>query len=339
MSILHVTNGDCARVLMERSGIPGTFLAWPDVLHEGPTPLVTGEAWLAARSGHVGADDPSDPEVARFIREYREGDAVLESCAQFDEVVFWFEHDLFDQLLLIRHLWWLREKTGPRFSLICGDEYLGLLRPEEFPPMFDRRETITREQIRLGTRAWEAFCGPDPAALVPFADTDHVELPYLRAAIRRQLEEFPSAGNGLARSERQILQVLSEGMRTPDETFVETAKLEESIFMGDLSFWNIVRRLTESPRPLVAARVEPREGRLPSGTLALTADGAAVLAGRADQVALNGVDRWMGGVHLKGGSRTAPTPAGSGTAPTSGRLWRWTGSTLSLSPSPLPPVS
>ena len=98
--------------------------------------------------------------------------------------------------------------------------------------------------------------------------------------------------------------------------------MEESIYMGDLSFWDNMRRLVECPRPLVAANVQPREGRLPSGTLALTADGAAVLAGRADHIAFNGIDRWMGGVRL-----------------TSERLWRWTGSTLRLSPSPLPPAS
>jgi len=311
MSILHVTNGDCARVLMERSGIPGTFLAWPDVLHEGPTPLVTGDEWYAARRGAFGAGDASDATDEAFIRRYREGDAVLESYAQYDEVVFWFEHDLFDQLLLIRHLWWLRGKTGSRFSLVCGEEYLGLLAPEEFPPMFDRRETITEAQIRLGTRAWEAFCGSDPSALLPIAAIDHADLPYLRAAIRRQLEEFPSSTNGLARSERQILQVLSEGLRTPDEAFVETSRLEDAIYMGDLSFGTIVRRLAEGPRPLISARVTPRPDRLPSGTLALTADGAAVLGGRADQIALNGIDRWLGGVRL-----------------TPDRLWRWTGATL-----------
>ena len=311
MSILHVTNGDCARVLMERSWIPGTFLAWPDVLHEGPTPLVTGEEWYAARSGSFDVGDSSDAANEEFIRRYREGDAVLESYAQYDEVVFWFEHDLFDQLLLIRHLWWLRGKTGSRFSLVCGEEYLGLLAPEKFPPMFDRRDTITEAQVRLGTRAWEAFCGPDPSALLPLAATEHAELPYLRAAIRRQLEEFPSSTNGLARSERQILQVLSEGLRTPDEAFVETSRLEDAIYMGDLSFGTIVRRLAEGPRPLISARVTPRPDRLPSGTLALTADGAAVLGGRADQIALNGIDRWLGGVRL-----------------TPDRLWRWTGATL-----------
>jgi hypothetical protein len=320
MSILHVTNGDSARVLLERSGVPGTFMAWPDVLHEGPTPLVTGEQWFAARSGFFGADDESDADVTEFIRHYRENDARLEAFAEHDEVVFWFEHDLFDQLLLIRHLWWMTERkaagSATRFSLVCGQEYLGLLAPEEFPPMFDRRESITDAQIRLGAGAWQAFCGPNPSALLPFAATDHVELPYLRAAIRRHLEEFPSTTNGLARSERQTLQVLSEGLRTPDEAFIETSRLEDAIFMGDLSFGNIVRRLSRGPRPLIAAHVQPRPGRLPSGTLALTADGRAVLAGQADQIALNGIDRWLGGVRL-----------------TSDRVWRWSGSSL------LPPAS
>jgi hypothetical protein len=171
-----------------------------------------------------------------------------------------------------------------------------LLREDEFPALFEARRPITAEQIGIGTRAWEAFTAADPSGLVPLASADHPELPYLRAAIRRQLEEFPAVTNGLARSERQILQVLSEGLRTPEETFVEAARLEDDIFMGDSSFWTIVRRLVEGPRPLVAAHVQPRPGQLPSGTLTLTADGAAVLANRADHVALNGIDRWLGGV-------------------------------------------
>ena len=40
--MLHVLNGDCARMGLERSGIPGAFVVWPDILYEGPTPLATG---------------------------------------------------------------------------------------------------------------------------------------------------------------------------------------------------------------------------------------------------------------------------------------------------------
>jgi hypothetical protein len=314
---------------MERSGLPGTFIAWPDVLHEGPAPLVSGDEWNQVRSRYLASDTfgESDQSFDETLRHYRERDAALESYASHDEVVFWFEHDLFDQLLLIRHLWWMRGKKGPRFSLICGQEYLGLLRPDDFPKLFAARKPITGNQIAIGTRAWEAFCAADPIGLLPFAAADHAEdrtadhadhadLPYLPAAIRRHLEEFPSTTNGLARSERQLLQVLSEGSRTPEEAFMEASRLEDHIFMGDMSFWTIIRRLAGARRPLVAADLTPRPGRLPSGTLDLTADGAAVLGGRADHVALNGLDRWLGGTRL-----------------TSDRLWRWTGSSL------LPPAS
>ena len=330
MAILHVTNGDSARVGLERSGLPGTFIAWPDILHEGPTPLLDGEEWMRVRSRYLVSCGyaPAGEAVDGVLPEYRARTAALESYADHDEVVFWFEHDLFDQLLLIRHLWWLGAKGAngangagaegagaTRFSLVCGQEYLGMLMPDEFPPLFDVRQPITGAQIDLGTRAWTAFTNADPMGLLPLAAGEHAALPYLAGAIRRQLEEFPSTANGLARSERQILQVLSEGLRTPEEAFVEAARLEDHIFMGDTSFWTIVRRLSEGPRPLVTAAVQPREGRLPSGTLALTTDGAAVLAGRSDHVALNGIDRWLGGARL-----------------TSERLWRWTGSTLRPSP-------
>jgi hypothetical protein len=61
-------------------------------------------------------------------------------------------------------------------------------------------------------------------------------------------------------------------------------------------------------RPLhrAAGRIESeqrvRPGRPVQRTtgVRLTAAGARVLAGQADQIALNGIDRWIGGVHLQG---------------------------------------
>jgi hypothetical protein len=48
----------------------------------------------------------------------------------------------------------------------------------------------------------------------------------------------------------------------------------------------------------------------------LTSAGARVLAGQADQLALNGIDRWIGGVHLQG--HHVP--------------WRWNDATETLVP-------
>lgn len=53
------------------------------------------------------------------------------------------------------------------------------------------------------------------------------------------------------------------------------------------------------PRPAAAGRAlgSPVERGTP---LRLTDTGARVLAGDADHVTLNGIDRWIGGVHLTG---------------------------------------
>ena len=36
--MLHVTNGDSVLKGFREGGIPGTYLAWRDVLHDGPVP-------------------------------------------------------------------------------------------------------------------------------------------------------------------------------------------------------------------------------------------------------------------------------------------------------------
>src|SRR5688500_2330473 len=237
-NILHILNGDAPRPAMEQSSVPGTLSAWPDVLHDGPTPLATGEEWIRARCGYLDSIVPV--EADELAEQYRATDAVLESWRERDEVVFWFEHDLFDQLLLIRHLWWLttnaadRARSNTRFSLICGTDYIGLLKPEQFGPLFQARRPITAEQIAIGSAAWAAFCSGTPTKIEPFAAKHHDSLPYLAPALRRVLEEFPSTVNGLARSERQILDVLSEGPRTAEQAFVAASRFEEAIYMGDL---------------------------------------------------------------------------------------------------------
>ena len=80
--------------------------------------------------------------------------------------------------------------------------------------------------------------------------------------------------------------------------------------MGDWSWWSLVQALGSARAPLVHIDVPPSGGFPRGGHLRVTDAGQRVLAGDADHVALNGIDRWMGGVHL-----------------TDGR-WRWTGSTL-----------
>jgi hypothetical protein len=307
--VLHITNGESTRYGLEPSRVPGTIVSWDDLLSEGPTPLASGDEWIRVRARYLGSAGYGDED--EILREFRAKGDPLDAAGDHDEVVFWFEHDLHDQLLLIRHLWWLsrRPPDRTRFSIVMGTDYLGLLKPDQFPLRFAARRAITADEIAAGAAAWTAFCGDDPQRLVPLA-RDAGPLVYLPRAMHRLLEEFPDVDHGLARSERQILEVLSEGPRSPEQAFVASAQREDDIWMGDLSFGAIVKRLSGGPHPLVAADVRDVPGRLPSGTLTITPAGRQVLAG-ADHLALNAPSRWIGGTCL--------SPE---------RPWRWTGSSL-----------
>src|SRR3954464_8863559 len=133
--MLHITNGDATRMPLERSGVPGTFVSWDDLLAEGPAPLALGEEWGRVRARYLASAGYGDED--EMLRDFRAKGDPLEEIAAHDEVVFWFEHDLHCQLLLVHHLWWLAQHRFPtRISIVMGAEHLGLLTPEQFPAHF-----------------------------------------------------------------------------------------------------------------------------------------------------------------------------------------------------------
>jgi RNA polymerase sigma factor (sigma-70 family) len=308
--MLHVLNGDATRHVMERSDIPGTYTVWADVLHEGPVPgSVDDEEFRRVRLGYLAALDDfvSADEGAAM---YRGWDERLASFRDYEEVVLWFEHDLFDQLILIRHLDWFarREMGRTTLSLICIGEFpgveafagLGQLSPDQLASLLGSRQRVTMRQTELGRAAWRAFTSSDPTSIERLLERDISPLPFLRGALRRFLEEYPAVGSGLSRTERQVIAGLARGITKPIELFLELQRLEERVFMGDATFWSRLEMLARGPRPLVRLSGRPVDGRLPADPLQLTDDGRRVAAGDADWIALAGIDRWLGGVHLVG---------------------------------------
>jgi RNA polymerase sigma factor (sigma-70 family) len=308
--MLHVLNGDSTRGIMERSDIPGTYTVWADVLHEGPVPGdLDDDRFREIRLRYLSAMDrwvkPDEGEA-----QYRAWDERLASFADYDEVVLWFEHDLFDQLILIRHLdWFARRDLGrTTLSLICVGEFpgvegfagLGELSPDQLASLLGTRQRVTVRQTELARVGWRAFTSTDPTSIERLLERDTSALPFLGGALVRFLEEYPAVGSGLPRTERQILDGLTRGITTPVDLFLDSQKLEERIFMGDATFWLRLEALASGPRPLIRLVGQPTHRAFPKGEVALTDNGRRVAAGEADWVALDGIDRWLGGVHLVG---------------------------------------
>jgi hypothetical protein len=298
--MLHITNGDSAVNQIRAAGIEGPILPWRDVLHEGPVRFELGLGDLSRVRARFIADCGWDDYEA-VLPEFETRDRALEAFGEHDEVVLWFEHDLYDQLQLLQLLDYfaLRERGATRLTLVCEAEYLGMVAPDRARELFAARRDVTGGQLGLGRAAWRAFGSNDPTRVEELLARDTSELPFLAGALRRHLEQFPSTANGLSRSEAQALGAIAGGRETIREAFLAANhEIEDPIFLGDGVFVWYLEGLAAGRSPLV--RFGPETENPIDRGLSLTDAGAAVLDNRADRVALNGIDRWLGGVHLSG---------------------------------------
>lgn len=310
--MLHIVNGDHVGDSLRRGGIAGDVLVWRELYTEGPVFL---DPRHEARTEYM-------VEALGIPRDVWDGALAeqmkgLEHAAEHEEAVLWFEHDLFDQTMLIRLLC---EFSGmsfgqTRLSLICIGEYpgfepfhgLGQLSPEQLVPLLGARREIQPGELRLGRQAWEAYSSDDPRSLIDFLRQDTEALPYLGAAFRAHLARYPSVRNGLGIVEQATLETVREGAETPLELFRSVSDRLSLLGMGDLQYWLYLRGLMQGPHPLIAmfpsVRFPTYAGMspgFPEARVRLTETGAKVLAGESDRIALNGIDLWLGGVHLRG---------------------------------------
>jgi len=288
--MLHITNGESVIHSFAAAHIEGAYLSWLDVLYEGPVPDLPHQALSDVRARAISAMGWGEEAGVRSAFAAR--DAALASFHDRNEIVLWFEHDLFDQLQLIQVLAWFSEQDvggagGAPLSLV----YIGS--HEQIPALLPGRRPITADQLSLGRAAWKAFCAPDPRAIMEVLSHDLSPLPFLAAALRRWLEEYPSTQNGLSRTEQQLLEAVASGKQDRGAVFLASQQREDSIFLGDSSAWLRLDRKTEGPAPALH-RIAPEQ-------YSLTPFGARLLAGEADWIrSSGGIDLWLGGVHLKG---------------------------------------
>ena len=100
--MLHVTNGSVFLSRLHDLGVPGQIVPWDDVLHEGPVPAGLTPLELRRRRAEFLAIDWGD--VADIERGLRSRDQAVVDAAAGDEIVLWFEHDLYDQLHVLQVL-------------------------------------------------------------------------------------------------------------------------------------------------------------------------------------------------------------------------------------------
>lgn len=303
---LHVTNGDSTVPGLRATGLAHRIVCWRDALHEGPVPDVPDDELRRIRARFLDGENAADLGIRE---ELAERDRMLESNRDGDYVL-WFEADLYDQLQLIQILAKLHELKVPagRITLICIGEFpgiahfggLGELEADQLSRLPAMAATpLTVSALEHATRAWTRFRAPDPGGLGEIAAKPLGELRFVAEAFDRLSREYPSTRDGLSLTERRILAAVADGAPPAGAAFIRVGARETRPFLGDTWCFDAMTRLAQAPNPLLEA--EPSADPVgPHSRLRLTGIGRRVLDGDEDHIALNGINRWIGGVHLHG---------------------------------------
>lgn len=310
--MLHILNGETTEAILSQTAVGGERFSFRDALIGGPTPAVNGSKWRGIRAAHLAEAYGVDFQKCEdgLTRQQQ----IFESFKDHQEVTLWFESDLFCQANLLYMLdWCARSHPETKLSLICIGEFpgrpnfrgLGELTPQELASLFDKRLEVTDAQLELATRAWQAYRSEDPRELERLLQTDTSVLPFLEGALRLQLTRFPSAHNGLNKIESKGLKLIDQGFTRFRELFQRFVAAEPDYGLGDSQFWNALQPLKRGASPLLMQEGEVEA--ISESVFAITDAGRSVLSGAADRVTSNGIDEWLGGVHLQGQTN----------------IWRW----------------
>ena len=121
--MLHIRCGTDILWKLDDAGVPGRKLSWSNPLQRTCAERRPGDAspdpgaWL---SRHYGVAHDAD------LKDLADADQVVDDAGRQDEVVLWFEADLFDQAILLHLL--------PRLADVCSaSTRLSLVTLHEIP--------------------------------------------------------------------------------------------------------------------------------------------------------------------------------------------------------------
>lgn len=318
--IVHVCNGDSTADLLSLADLPGDIRVWADALDRGPVLPVSDDEHYRLRGGYWASRGFGSDADRKKLVDYDRG---LDEAAKAEELILWYEHDLFDQLALIRLLARLSRRGMPaQLTIVSIDRHpdvpnflgLGQLEPTQIAELWPRRAPLSRDAIDESVAAWIAFTSGDPRAL-PFLTKRVKAMPFLGGAIERLLEEYPDPTSGLSRTERQVLAAIARGENSSAQLMSQSHNNDPRYPLSDAVMFDVLRELGRCGFIEGAPKdVTPSVHTVKSLAPTVTALGRQALAGAVDRVHETGIDEWHGGVHLQG----------------KGPVWRWSSSDRKL---------
>jgi len=306
---IHIVQGDSAGGTMRQllGPLSVNMYAHRDVLSYGPLTSVDKlDHWEALRWAFWGMKGKPKPDDWLHRRLHADRDRLRGA----ERVFLWFGAEL-SQPILVGWLVAIFKQLGldnGRFRLpdlsklsYCGQPVpsIGLLKLEELDKI-EEWQVLTAENLWAYEALWLAVTSESAQDLNKFCAPESTHTQALKQAVQAYMTRYPMVGDGLAAWDRLLL----ENCRVHGPSTVRVIAHTMSHDMpypdspGDFYLFDRLKRLGEGNllHPLVRLTGDTSAIRFCETTL--TAVGERVLNGDENAIALNGVDDWIGGVHL-----------------------------------------
>lgn len=324
--ILHIVNDNSAAAILAGAQLPGEILPWQDALYEGPVVAFKEIDKLAKYRAQYfaarGFGQFKDIENA-----YLQRNAQLKQYNNYTKVILWFDHDLFGQLQLVQLIDWFYHQEMGNVELCqvnienlkSGRKVLRIsqLSPVQVTALYQSCHEVTLTQANICRLAWDAFTSTTPHKLISFQPKDLSTMPFLKNAIARLIQEYPSKTTGLSRTEYLIIDAVAKKMFNEDAIFNYMQLKEPVAFMSKTIFLHHLNHLMNAKYPMLVKNAITQETALETSIgqidvkenpivhsykITVTKYTNQVIAKWLDWVQLNGINRWIGGVHLSDGN-------------------------------------
>ena len=148
---------------------------------------------------------------------------------------------------------------------------------------------------------WKSVTAPDPGALLRLLGDDvRSTLPWLTAAMPRLLWRYPGIRTGVNRFEERLLANTRDHGPRAVQVIVQSMRdsWHQEDWVGDNWLWWRLKRLADPALPHPAVAMTGDGTTMARAEVRLTPTGGRIVNAESDFLALNGIDDWVGGVHL-----------------------------------------
>lgn len=305
--MIHLVNGDV--VGSKLGNLPGEVLVWREMYDFGPLSHdISNENWISRRA-HFFEKKVAIP-AALFIQKCEYQNRLLSEIPRESEIVLWFEHDRYDQTMLMYLLNELSKKEFMNLSMVTINDYegidpfygLGQLSSKQLEGLFyQKKQPITDKQMKEAISGWKAYTSKSPTEIEKWMASSEQKLPYLKQALQSHLSYFPSVHTGLNEVETFVINYLDINTCTFVELFQAITQQRINDGMSDLYFAAMLKELMSGLYPLLEGDypLPNFQNPEPIAKLRLTSKGLVVLNGQKNHFEYVERDWWIGGVNVK----------------------------------------